>query len=158
MSDDDTDFKIEGLDKLLKALKSPSASIRVGILGKGGARSAGKQTNAGIGRVHEFGLGHCPKRSFLREPLADNLKNEMESAGAFDKDTLKEVVSKGTMLAWCQKVAVLAEGIVLKAFDSNGYGKWAALKPSTLAHKKNAQTLVETGQLRNSITSEVKAK
>ncbi len=52
-----------------------------------------------------------------------------------------------------KKVAVVAEGIVAEAFDTGGFGQWP---PSDMTHKKVHQTLVETQQLRNSITSEVK--
>lgn len=54
-----------------------------------------------------------------------------------------------------RQIGVTAEGIVLEAFDSNGFGKWAPLNPATLAAKKNHQTLVETQQLRNAILHEV---
>jgi hypothetical protein len=156
MSDNDTEMKIDGLEHLLKALKNKPPTIRVGILGSGNARdSQGGATNDFIGMQHEFGSVRVPKRSFLREPLADNIGKAMESSGALDADILKQAIKTGSVKPWCDKIAVLAEGIVLEAFDSGGYGKWKALKPSTLRDKKNAQILVETGQLRNSITSEV---
>jgi phage gpG-like protein len=69
-----------------------------------------------------------------------------------DKDVLNDVLKSGTFTPWLKKVAVLAEGIVADAFASGGFGKWP---PSDMTHKKNHQTLVETQQLRNSITSEV---
>ncbi len=157
MSDEDTEIRLEGLDKLLKALKAQPPTIRVGILGSNGAaRTDGKTTNATIGMVHENGLGNCPQRSFLRVPLTDNLGKEIEASGALDNDVMKAVIASGTLEPWAKKIAVLAEGIVLTAFDSSGYGKWAALKPQTLRRKKLTSILVETQQLRDSITSEVK--
>jgi hypothetical protein len=46
-----------------------------------------------------------------------------------------------------------AEKIIQDGFTSCGFGKW---KPSDMTHKKVAMTLVETQQLMESISSEVK--
>lgn len=157
MSGDDVSetvsMNLKGLDDLIKALKVKPPIIRVGILGSKDQRQGKGTSNATIGAAHEFGTTILPQRSFLRIPLADNLQKQMESSGALDKDVLAQVVKEKTVLPWMQKIAVLAESIVIGAFDSNGYGKW---KPSNMDSKKVKQTLVETGQLRNSITSEVK--
>lgn len=155
MSDDDnTTVNVEGLDKLLKALKAKLPVVKIGVLGNSGRSGSKKQpTNAQIGVWHEFGTKNLPQRSFLRVPLADNLAKELESSGALDESTFKEVIKEGTIIPWMKKVAVLAEGIVAEAFATGGFGKW---KPSDMRHKKNHQTLVETQQLRDSITSEVK--
>lgn len=152
MSDDVT-LNVANLDKLLKALGQKQPVARVGILGTKNSRTGKVNSNATVGAAHEFGTSTLPQRSFLRVPITDNLQHECESAGAFDKDTLKAVIAQGTVIPWLKKIALIAEGIVIGAFDTGGYGKW---KPSNMTHKKNKQTLVETQQLRNSITSEVK--
>lgn len=157
MSDDVT-LTTPGLDKLLKALKAKPPVARVGILGDKGQRTTKSDeknlpTNAEIGAAHEFGTTKLPMRSFLRVPISDNLGKEMEKSGMLDKNALNEVVQSGSLLPWMQKVAIIAEGCVADAFDTGGNGKW---KPSDMKYKENQQTLVETQQLRNSITSEVK--
>lgn len=152
----------KGLDKLVKALKAQLPIARVGILGSSNRKPGKKEkekekaakTNAEVGALYEY--NDNPDRaggSFLRVPISDNLQKEMDQAGALDEEVLKEVVKQGTVIPWLKKVAILAENIVAGAFDSGGYGKW---RPSNMAHKKNHQTLVETKQLRESITSEVK--
>lgn len=149
----DTELRLDGLEKLLKALKnSKPPKVKIGILGAKANRSGSELTNADIGAMHEFGTTSLPQRSFLRVPLADNLKKEMMGSGAFDKSTLIEVIKSGSFIPWLKKVAIMAEGIVADAFDSGGFGKW---RPSNMKGKKNEQTLVETQQLRNSITSEI---
>lgn len=156
MSDEDTTIDTKGLDQLIKALKRPAPSIRVGVLGSKTVRkneASSALTNAEVGAAHEFGTSMLPQRSFLRVPIADNLDKEMDKASLSDKDALKEVIKTGSFMPWAQKVAVLAEGIVAEAFDTAGFGKW---QPSNMARKALKQTLVETQQLRNSITSEVK--
>lgn len=151
----DVELKLDGIEKLLKALKDQSPpTARVGVLGDSTNRDDGGPTNATIGTFHEFGTSEHPVRSFLRVPISEHLESEMQKSGAFTPEALKEVLRTGSLLPYVTKMAVVAEGIVLEAFDSGGYGKWP---PSDMASKKNHQTLVETQQLRNSITSEVTA-
>lgn len=175
MNDDSIDTR--KLDGLIKALRESKARGRIGILGekstrtgegaelKGGKRmnanskakltkeNFADKTNAAIGAAHEFGTSKLPQRSFLRVPLADNLQSRMTEAGLLDKDVVSEVIKTRNTVPWLKKVMILCEGIVADAFASGGFGKW---KPSVMTNKKNHETLVETQQLRNSITSEVK--
>lgn len=150
-----------GLDKIMKALGGDTPRARVGILGDKTVRGANEQgetktqtgpTNAMIGAAHEYGTSKIPQRSFLRLPISMELSGRLEDAGLTSKDTLKEVIKTGSVIPWLKKVAVAAENIVLDAFDNGGFGLWL---PSDMTRKKNHQTLVETQQLRNSITSEV---
>jgi phage gpG-like protein len=166
-------LQTKGLDALLKALKRQPIA-RVGILGNSVSRVENKTTlsfsevqnmskprkggpqltNAEIGAVHEFGSSTHPQRSFLRVPLTDRLNKELEASGAFDKETLHQVIMSGTVVPWLKKVTVLAEGIVAGAFATGGYGKWAQWK-SPGYQNNTGNILVDTTQLRNSITSEV---
>ncbi len=149
---------VDGLEKMLKALKQKPPKARIGILSDKDTRTGdGPIDNAELGMVHEFGSlkQGLPQRSFLRVPLNDRLGKEMEKEGALSEAEFKEVLKTGTVTPWLKKVAILAEGIVLGAFDSAGYGKWPKWKDP--GYTNNAgQILVDTGQLRNSITSEVK--
>lgn len=153
-------LEVKGLENLLKALKAKPPEARVGILGSKTVRSptpgeSQTSNNATLGAIYEYKLDpNRPGGSFLRVPVSDHLQGEMERSGAFDKETLAEVVKAGSVLPWLKKVATLAEGIVLEAFATGGFGKW---KPSDMTRKKNHQTLVETKQLRDSITNEVRA-
>lgn len=147
-------LNIDGLEKILKALKGRPPVAKVGVLGSTAARSGGSVNNATIGAAHEYGTTTIPQRSFLRIPLTQNLRGELESSGAFSKQAFDEVVKKKSLLPWVEKLAIIAEGIVLDAFDQQGPG-WAPLSPKTLERKKVKQILTETQQLRNSISSEV---
>jgi phage gpG-like protein len=172
MSDE---LNTKGLDQLIKALKGEMPRARVGILGAKSTRSnvpvaGGKSlnvgvnprptkinftTNAAVGAIHEFGGKNMPVRSFLRMPIADQLQKRMEASGAFDEDVLKMVVKEGTVLPWLKKIAVLAEAIVIESFATGGFGKWPAWRTPNYKNAGN-QLLVDSGQLRDSITSEVK--
>lgn len=153
MAEDDVTMNVKGLDQILKALKGRLPVARVGILGSQ-ARSGSKGiTNATVGAAHEFGTSKMPQRSFLRVPIAEHLDKKLESSGALDKDVLNEVVKSGNVLPWVTKVAALAEGIVLEAFDTGGFGKWPKWKGDYSNNTGNI--LVDTQQLRNSISYDV---
>lgn len=147
---DDMDTK--GLDNLIKALGEEQPIGRIGVLGNGNQRKD-ENSNAEIGAKHEFGDDNLPIRSWLRMPLIDKMQESLENSGAFSKEASKKVVQEKSVVPWLKKVMVVAEGVVLDAFATGGFGKW---KPSNMKYKKNHQTLVETQQLRNSVTSEVK--
>ncbi len=149
---DTIEINTKGLEKLIKALKAPPPKARIGILGDKTVRT-GQLTNATVGAIHEFGTGRFPVRSFLRVPLIDHLGKRVVDAGLTSEESIKAVVIQGTLVPWVKTMAIIAEGIVAEAFDTSGFGKWSQ---SNMSGKKNHQTLVETGQLRNSITSEVK--
>lgn len=145
------------LTALVKTLRQSQPVARVGILGGGGSRSDGT-TNAKVGAKHEFGSATegLPIRSWLRMPIMEKLQGELSRAGAFDpKESARQVMTDKSLLQWVKKVGAMAEAVIQEAFDTGGFGRW---KPSFMPLKKNKQTLVETSQLRRSVTSEVVGK
>lgn len=160
MSDEIFTLKIRGLDQLVKALKAKPPVARVGILGDKTNRAPAEgetntPTNAEVGASHEFGTSTLPKRSFLVTPISDQLDKEMLKSGALDKEVLSDVITQASLLPWVKKIAALAEGIVVDAFDTGGFGKWNGWKNPNYTNNAG-QILVDTKQLRDSITSEVK--
>lgn len=157
---EETTVNVKGLEQLLKALKTKPPLARVGIIGaKAGARNSKEgtpSTNAEVGAVHEFGTSSIPQRSFLRTPISQRLQKEIENSGLLGKDEMTEVIKQGSVLPWIKEIAVLAEGIVAEAFATGGFGAWPAWK--TKGYTNNTgQLLIDTTQLRNSVTSEVKS-
>lgn len=151
-----------GLDTFLRLLKESRMSVKVGILG-GNASAAHPNadgtpsglTVAEIGAIHEFGKlsdPSFPVRSFLRMPLNEKFYSALKSAGGFRKDVTSDVLKTGNFGPWLHKCGALAVGVIQEAFNTGGFGQW---KPSQMHRKKNHATLIETGQLRNSITYEV---
>jgi hypothetical protein len=159
LSDDTIEFKSDGLKQLLKALESSKINrARVGVLGDKTARTSessdqGNKTNAEIGAKHEFGDDEVPIRSFLRVPISEKMQSFLEDSNAFNKEALAEVIKSGSIEEWLKKLGILGEQIVAEAFATGGFGQWP---PSNMKYKKNHQTLIETQQLRNSVTSDVK--
>lgn len=158
MSDEAIELNTRDLDRFIKGLKDAELpSCKIGIMGDKAMRKANTGepgvTNADIGARHEYGIG-VPQRSFLRTPISDNLANYLKKSGALDEDVMKEVVKTGAVTPWLKKVAVVGESIVADAFSSNGFGKWQPWAPGYV--NNTGQILVDTQQLRNSITSVVK--
>lgn len=150
MSEDTEPFtiEIEGLEKLMKALKENPPTLKIGVLGGG--------RNASIGAVHEFGAPArgIPQRSFLRVPLSENLNKELEKSGLLDKEALDQVIKAGSMIPWMKQVGIAAEAVVDDAFETSGDGKWAPWKNPNY-HNGGGMLLVDSGQLREAVTSEV---
>ncbi len=114
------------------------------------------KTNAEIGLVHEKGSksGHIPRRSWLEEPLADHLSLHFAKAG---KNAIERMLKSEYKKAYAD-LGVIAEVIIQKGFETGGYGKWQALSPVTIARKGSSAILIDTAQLRRSVTSEVVSK
>lgn len=161
VNDETIELKDDGFKNLMKAFAARMPVARVGILGDNTRKPVEGEkkatSNAEIGVAHEFGTEHMARRSWLRQPLNDHLNKALETAGAFDDATLKRVINDRSILPWVKLLGVTAESVIAEGFASNGYGKWDALKPGPYADKKkNNQILVESTQLRDSVTSDAK--
>lgn len=160
------EIKIEGLEKLVKALKVKNPpKIHLGIVGSKPERGNGS-TNAEIGAAHEYGSvkHNLPARSFLRMPINTHLNEAMKNAGMTDDGTLRKVITEGSLMPWLEKIKLIAKGIVIEAFDTEGYGRWAKWSESYAAQQRlkmmskktggkgtNNKILDDTGQLKGAI-------
>ena len=152
---------LKGLEKLAKALGS-QYSIKVGVIGQKSQRLNGDtgKTNAEIGFINEFGNSekHIPPRSFLGMPLRLHLAKYLLRKKAFSQKELDKAVRNGTLLELAKKVGIVAEEVIQEAFRTRGFGSWSENRPSTIAKKGSDSPLIDTGQLRRSITSKVDKK
>lgn len=151
---DTVSLKNKALKDLVKAFKGPLPIAKVGILQSKNPRKGPGPSNAEIGAAHEFGTQSLPIRSFLRMPLTTQLNQALESSGAYTREALAQVAEEKSILPWVEKLAVIAEGVVQEAFSTNGFGKWSPWKTPNYTNN-TGQILVDTQQLRNSISSEV---
>lgn len=154
MNENKVNISTKELDRIVKMLKGKLPVGRIGILGSSARKSGG--SNAEIGAAHEFGTVNMSPRSFLRVPLKERLFTALKRSGAYNKETLKDVVKTGSLLPWMSKTMIVAEGVVQGAFDTKGYGDWPGWKDPNYMNN-SGMVLVDTTQLRDSITSEVKA-
>lgn len=133
--------------------------VKIGILGGDDARQGegAPLGNAGIGVIQEFGSisNGIPPRSFLRMPL-ETKKDRLEAT--FEKAGVKQKLLEGDAKGALQSLGFVAEQIIDDAFKSHGFGKWAPNAPSTIAKKGSSKPLIDTSQLRRSITSKVQEK
>lgn len=167
--------KLEGLRRKIKT----DLIARVGIMGqeaqkqhydpiniydtKTGERSrqagksAGGLTNAELGVIHEFGSAtrNIPPRSFLRMPIETKGKEIVQLLAG--KET-RELIKKGELLSVFTLLGIKGEEIVQRAFETKGFGQWPPNKPATVDRKGSSAPLIDTGQLRRSITSDVVKK
>ncbi len=147
----DTDKGYRKMLKLLTSGKKPV--VQVGIFGEKGAethKDSDGLTVLEVGAFHEFGLGNNPERSFIRGWVDENeskvvefLGKEVERAtknGAEDFDQGLERLG-----LFCQSgiQARMSQGIP------------PPLKKATVDRKGSTVPLIDTGQLRASITYKV---
>lgn len=153
-SDLDVQINDKPLKALMKAFKGEMPMASIGILGDKNARTGKGATNAEVGVAHEFGTEHMPMRSFLRMPMAEHLYEYLMNAGAFDPSAIKKIIAEKSILSWVKKMAIVAERVVQDAFATGGWGAWAKWKDPKYRNN-TGQILIDTQQLRNSITSKV---
>lgn len=143
-------LNLKPLENIIKAMRPDAIpKIYVGIGSSNVARSGGSSDNLTIGTAHEFGTSSIPKRSFLREPLSIQFSKKLDSSNQFSKKSVEEIAQKQTLKPWFDKIAGIALGTVHEGFATQGFGKWPPDKV------QDHQTLVDTGQLRDSIVAVV---
>lgn len=147
--------------------------VRVGILGSKATEvhSESDKTNVFIGMIHEFGSidGRIPERSFLRMPVQKKLKDIKEELKK-NKDKIIELVKNQEFETIFSNIGIIIERIIQEAFESSGFGEWKENayitihggwmrsktgKPIHIKGKGSDKPLIDTGQLRRSITSKV---
>jgi phage gpG-like protein len=160
-------FKVTDLDKGWKALKDHviklsqnGAYVQVGVVGREAAALHKKSslTVAQIATIHEFGatfrgkhgnLIRIPERSFLRATVDEYSGAIQQRATAFGRGV---VLMKFTPT---QAMSLLGEYVVglIKQRIANGIAP--ANAPSTIARKGSSTPLIDSGQLRGSITYKI---
>jgi len=151
-------FNTDGLSDLISKLTTQKKA-RVGLFGRNSQRDNQEGEapidNVTLGAIHEFGseTKGIPPRSFIRMPLEERAKDLRADIVREIGDYVRNNQSEETAL---KRIGIAAENIIQKAFDTKGFGKWPALKASTIAKKGSASPLIDTAEMRRAITSEVK--
>lgn len=162
MAENEIKLNFSGLERVRRLLQDTNTKyVKVGVLGSTNNRSKGGSTNAEIGFIQEFGRMEKPKipaRSFLRMPLREHLKDEIEKSKAFKEDEIDKAVAAGNGEQLVKKLGLVAEKVILEAFETSGWGKWKKNAPFTVKMKGSNKPLIDTGELRKSITSQVVKK
>ena len=145
----------DGLDRMLKNVSSKLVA-KIGIFG-GGDREEGELSNVEVGASHEFGVfsKNLPRRSFLRDPISLKRKELIKKAESIIKDNIDK---EGGDKRIFEIIAAYGEKIVQEAFETGGYGTWQPLSQGTINSKGSSQILIDSAQLRKSITRKVEKR
>ncbi len=143
------------IDKGYKALMSAftgkrKTTITVGIHAADGSQPhAGGQfgeTVADIATIHEFGAPGIPQRSFLRAWFDENRQKTQEATKRMAQSVLKGKRTRA------DAVNILAQSFVAQIQRRIALGIPPPNSPRTIALKGSSKPLIDTGQLRTSIT------
>lgn len=133
------------------------AHVKVGVLGNKVARKDGGLNNPTIGAVHEFGSldKKIPARSWLRMPIMSKLPDVVKKIG---RSTFNAIAAKNGIVTALETLGTEAYNVIQDAFNTGGFGTWAPLKPSTIRRKKSSAILIDTAQLRQSVSYAVEVR
>lgn len=146
------------LEKLVENL-GKKYYVDIGILGESNKTIEGGLTLAGIGAVHEFGTDRAgrgnktviPQRSFIRMPLETG-QDEIEAAV---KPHLQKKIADGDIEGIFKLIGAAGEARIQEAFETGGFGTWDPNADITIERKGSDSPLIDTGALRQAITSKV---
>lgn len=145
--------KVTHLDtiKLMKRIKA--SQIKVG-LPKSTSAKMHKDSDlsiAAIGAIHEFGSsdGKIPERSFIRTTIQAKRKDIKK---LFHTETKKVIAGTQSVDKMMGKIGVLTSGAIQKTIvDLTD----PANAPSTVSAKGSSNPLIDSGQMRQSVTWEL---
>lgn len=135
-------------DKLIREISVPK-NVEVGIRGEDDQRHALEVGNVELGAIHEFGLGNVPERSFIRDTIDKNLNGYRPLTRALSKRVYTLKMSLKNAL---EVLGSKVQSDMRRAIEA---GIPPALDPATIARKGSSKPLVDTGQLKASISYKV---
>lgn len=144
----------KGWAKTVRAMRNDSSHVAVGVHGapasaphKGGAASV-----VDIATVHEFGneKRKIPQRSFIRSTV-DAERDAI--ARLMHREAADILTGKQTMPGALNRSGLMISGFVKKRIAA---GIKPDLKEATIRRKGSSKPLIDSGQLRNAVTHEVR--
>jgi len=144
--------KDKGMRVLLKALSAAKTPVvAVGVLGDGGKYDDDGPTVLQVATEHEFGIG-VPKRSFIRDTVDINRDKILKRLRNAARVSLKDPNGSAVAMA---RIGLYVEGVIKRRIAA---GISPANSQETIDRKGSSKPLIDTGQLRNSIASEVRTR
>jgi hypothetical protein len=140
-----------GIRRLAKIIEEANRSVVVGVP-EGKAEADGTPL-AMIAAVHEFGSPehNIPERPFIRNGIAAG-RPKFSRLNAANLQLI--LAGRKTVTDSLNELGVMAAGEVKRGITTL---KFAPLKPATIARKGSSRPLVDTGQLRQSVTYQLEA-
>lgn len=138
----------KGIKKLFSRLEK--GTVDVGILAGEGKHEDSELTVAQVGFYNEFGTSTIPERSFIRSTIEGDRKDIKKVAKAQYKKVLngKTTVEDGLGI-----LGAFTAGLIQEKFTNNN---WPSNSSATIAIKGSSTPLIDSGQLRQSISYQVK--
>lgn len=109
---------------------------------------------AGLAIVHEFGSEkqNIPARPFMRQTVKHTEAERPKKIAQFYRAVKRgRIKAKDALKA----LGVWYEGEIQRTIDR---GNFAPLSPATIAQKRSSKPLIDTGELKRSVTSKVERK
>lgn len=137
-------------DRIRNTARRYSAKVEVGYFGNGQHTGKRPITLGNLARIHEHGTRHTPKRPFVAPALAKNRGKYLKLAG----ESFIPIVrgKKTTNQLW----QLVGQEAVKDVQDYMVTATFTSLSPKTIKQKGSSKPLIDTGQLRQSITYRVK--
>jgi hypothetical protein len=140
-----------------------AASVTVGVFGSAGEEphdaktegAAGGLTCRDLAEIHEFGLGNVPARSFVRAYFDANRERLRDMLGVLMRKAIERVIKSGAPIDDSIRTSILTKlGIKMQTEMQAriARGIEPPLDPRTVMRKGSSTPLIDTGQLRSSIT------
>lgn len=158
---------LDGLEKFRREIGN-SFVARVGIIGSQASQSHQLEkhgykenraqgetiTNAELGLIQMYGsiTNNIPPRDFLVMPIEMKRRELIKVLASSQSRT---AFAKGNFKGIFAIMGAAAEGFIMEAFATGGFGSWAPNKSSTVRQKRSSAPLIDTGELRKSISSDV---
>lgn len=141
-----------GWRDIRKAFRQPSRYVHVGVQGADADALHGELTNAQLAAIHEYGSadGRIPERSFLRSTM-----EKMHAGYRLLLRRLGGAVATNRITA-DEALGIIGEKAVADVRATIRGGVSPANTPATIDRKGSSTPLIDTGQLINAITYEVK--
>lgn len=150
-----TDRQLQAVQKSIKTLKT--VDVLVGVPQEETGREEKGVTNAELLYIHTNGspANNIPSRPII-EPAIQDSKEEI---GTLLKEAILKALEGDTdgAMAGMEKVGLQGENAA-KGWFTNPKNNWAENAESTIKQKGSSKPLIDTGQLRKSITYVVKKK
>lgn len=161
-------FNLDGLEDIKKQVGN-TYRTRVGIIGNKAAQNhllenrgykenrthkTSTISNSELGLIQMFGsiTNGIPPRDFLLMPL---ITKHREIIQAFGSGSIRDAFARGDYKKMFVLLGIKAEEIVQNAFETGGFGQWAPNETATINRKGSSSPLIDTGQLRRAVTSDV---
>lgn len=146
---------IKRIDKTADVLKGLQAladrDILIGVPEAKSSRKSGDITNAELAFIHSEGspARNIPPRPFLQPAIEANQDRIAELHRGLFKAALNG--GAGRTEIELKKIGMYGQNIARDWF-TNPSNHWPALRPATIARKGSDKPLIDTGQLRKSVT------